>query len=192
MSADLLMCSLFSMIDETSNNLRNDHILPNFQEGYVVRDSSGAELSSFNPGVIEGTGTIIDGAGNTVAHVREGVTGAVIDYGGGDTVHIGNSLNGGEIFQNSNSDILGYSNPGVMGEMNYQFSNGEAFSIKENPIGEGFIRDHEMTLPDFDTFSVLDTSIYDFADSVSFVDSLDMSTNITDGVAGLIDLLGIF
>ncbi|WP_400243754.1 hypothetical protein AB3U99_21350 [Niallia sp. JL1B1071] len=84
------------------------------------------------------------------------------------------------MFQNSNGEIFAQSSQGIFGEMNYQFTNGEAFSIQENPIGEGF---------------TIDPSIYDFADSVSFVESVDLTmttTDIIDEFAGFMDLLGIF
>ena len=118
----------------------------------------------------------------------------MVDYESGDIVHV-NTLNGGEMFQNSDGEIFGQSSPGIFGETNYQFTNGEAFSIQENPIGEGFTIDHKLNLPDFDTFSAVDPSIYDFADSVSFVESVDLTmttTDIIDGFAGFMDLLGIF
>lgn len=193
MTTETLMNGLFQQIDNYNDTLETKNILPNFQGGFNIQDSNGELLTSFQPGVMEGAGSIVDATGNTIAHVREGISGTVVDYGQGDTVTIEDSLDG-EIFKDNFGETLGYSNPGIMGE-NYNFSNGDSFTLSENPIGEGFVVDQNIPfdLHDFDAISVTDASLESFnslSDIEDVMGSLDMGQTASDGLDTLDFLTG--
>lgn len=191
-----LMNQLFQGVQRFDGSLEEKRILPNLTGGYDVRTRGGEVLASYQPGSDIGDGVVMDGHGETIAHVRENVyDGTTVDFGTGHTVASMSNIQGGENFHDSLEGVIGYSQPNLSGGVEVHTAAGEKlYDANVDPVSGGMTIDTspEFISPNLD-MDMIDVSHLDALDTVSSaLDAADMTSAVSSTMDGLdiLDLLG--
>jgi len=192
---DTTLTGLLFVSDKLINNNGISHyILPNLQDGFDLRTSSGEILASSKADVA-GQGEIwVNASGERIAQVRENVyDGTTIDFTGGDVLTGYPNIYSGENYYNFGESIA-YTAPGFDGGMDLISTTGSSIlSIVPNALGEVTINTPiTVDIPFMfqDPISVSShlgeisdiTQLAEYGDAVDFVDT----------ASGLSDVLGLF
>ncbi len=192
---DSTLSGLLFVSDKLINNSGISlYVLPNLQNGFDLRTSSGETLASSKADVV-GQGEIwVSASGERIAQVSENVYGGTtIDFGGGDVLNGSSNIYDGENFYNFGESIA-YTAPGFDGGVDLFSTTGSSIlSIVPNALGEAtIITPLTVDVP----FMFQDPiSVSSQLGAISDITQLEEYGNVVDfvdGASGLSDVMGLF
>lgn len=192
---DSTLIGLLFVSDKLINNSEISlYVLPNLQDGFDLRTSSGETLASSKADVV-GQGDIwVNASGERIAQVRENVyDGTTIDFAGGDVLTGYSNMYGGENYY-SMGESIAYTAPGFNGGVDLiSTTGGSVLSIAPNALGEATINtpitvDIPFMFQDPISVSSQLGEISDITQLAEYGNAVDF----VDGASGLSDVLGLF